>query len=51
MPAAEVLSVPAVEVARVMKPVFKFVVDAVMNDEYIVDDEYPRVCSAVHVFA
>jgi hypothetical protein len=44
------LSVPEVVVERVMKAVERFVVEAVRNDEYIVDEEYPNVWRAVHVF-
>jgi hypothetical protein len=50
-PDAFVLSVPAVVVERVMKAVERFVVEAVRNDEYIVDEEYPNVWRAVHVLA
>jgi hypothetical protein len=38
-PVAFVFNVPTVEVARVINPTFKFVVDAVTNEEYTVDDE------------
>jgi hypothetical protein len=46
-----VLSVPTVVVERVMKAVERFVVLAVMNEEYAVDEEYASVWRAVHVLA
>ena len=38
-PFAFVLSVPTVVVARVIKPAKRLVDEALMNDEYAVDDE------------
>lgn len=50
MPLAFVLSRPAVVVDRVMLPTVRFVVLAVVNDPYVVE-ENANVCSAVHELA